>query len=154
MVRDTEDIYLVIQQDRLEEAVRDLIRIGLDNIKGWFDPARLEDYNDGNHPLAQIAEVDVSDALGMIERHEAKVLDVRRATEFVEGHLPGAVNIAHTRLASRAGELTKTERLLVNCHSGARSARSVAWLQREGFDVINLKGGMLAWKKALAAVEK
>jgi len=38
------DIYLVIDENNLEEAVRDLIRIGLDNIKGYVNPAELELY--------------------------------------------------------------------------------------------------------------
>lgn len=153
MVRDTDDIYLVIEEKQLEEAVRDLIRVGLDRIRGWIQPADLRNYADDSHALATIAEVDVSKAIELVESRQVKVLDVRRATEFAGGHLPNATNIAHTRLAARMDEVPRNGKLLVNCRSGARSARSVAYLQREGYDVINLKGGMMAWEKTPAAVE-
>ena len=87
-----------------------------------------------------------SDAMGLVESHQVKVLDVRRQTEFARGHLPGAVNIAHTRLAGRMDEVPRDQRLLVNCQSGGRSAQAAAYLKRAGYDIVNLKGGMLAWK--------
>ena len=55
-----------------------------------------------------------------------RVLDVRRATEHAEGHLPGSVNIAHTRLAARLDEVPDGHRLLVHCRSGVRSGRATA----------------------------
>jgi hydroxyacylglutathione hydrolase len=134
----------------LDEAIRDLIRVGLDNIKGWCPASEV-----GVMPgLATIDEVDVDEAVSaLVESHQVKVLDVRRQTEFAGGHLPGAVNVAHTRLAGRMDEVPEGGRLLVNCRSGARSARASAYLKRAGYDVVNLKGGMLAWEKSTASVE-
>jgi hydroxyacylglutathione hydrolase len=83
----------------------------------------------------------------MLDTDHPFVLDVRRRSEFVEGHIPGAVNIAHTRLLSRLNELPSDRRLLVNCRGGARSARACSLLERNGFDCVNLAGGMLAWQK-------
>ncbi len=150
MVRDTEDIYLVVDPERLEEAIRDLVRIGLDRIKGWCPPDEITT----SSGLNTIDEIDVEDAIGLMESRDIGVLDVRRRTEFDEGHLPGALSIAHTRLAGRIDEVPRDTRLLVNCRSGARSARASAYLKRAGWDVINLKGGMLAWEKAAATVER
>ena len=150
MVKDTEDLYLVIDERRLEEAIRDLIRIGLDRIKGWCPADEVSALGS----LATIDEVAVDEAIGLVESHAVKVLDVRRQTEFAGGHLPGALNIAHTRLAGRLGEAPQDERLLVNCRSGVRSARASAYLSRAGYDVVNLQGGMLAWEKSAAAVER
>jgi hydroxyacylglutathione hydrolase len=149
MVRDTDDIHLVIEEDRLEEAVRDLIRVGLDNIRGWCTPSEIAELPS----LATIDEVGVEEAVGLVESRRLHVLDVRRKTEFEGGHLPGAVNIAHTRLAGRLDEVPREGRLLVNCRSGARSAAASAYLKRAGYDVVNLRGGMLAWEQSTAAVE-
>lgn len=146
MVRDSEDMYLVIEHEHLEEAVRDLVRVGLDRIRGWIPPQEVASAAEGT--LATIEEVSVEQAIGLVESREVAVLDVRRATEFAEGHLPGATNIAHTRLAGRLDEVPKGATLLVNCRSGFRSARSAAFLRREGLAVINLRGGMLAWEKS------
>ena len=152
LVKDTEDIYLVIEHEHLEEAVRDLVRIGLDRLKGWCEPADIEQAEDHSW-LSTIDEVDVDEATRLVESRMVKVLDVRRASEFAGGHLPGASNIAHTRLAGRMDEVPRDGKLLVNCRSGLRSARAAAYLKRAGYDVVNLKGGMLAWEKTAAAVE-
>ncbi len=151
MIRDDEDIYLVVEESQLEEAIRDLIRIGLDRIKGWIEPDDLA--NADPNTLAKTKEVGIEEAQSMLGQQGVAVLDVRRATEFAEGHIQGATNIAHTRLMGRMDELPQAETLLVNCRSGGRSGRACAFLQRAGHDVVNLKGGMLAWQEANATVE-
>ncbi|MGE0480841.1 MAG: rhodanese-like domain-containing protein [Phycisphaerae bacterium] len=142
MVREDEEIYLVIDPARLEEAIRDLIRVGLDRIKGWCPAAEVAA---AGAPLATIREIDAQAADALVRGGRVRVLDVRRATEFDEGHIPSATNIAHTRLAARMNETPRDKPLLVHCRSGARSARACAFLQRAGLEVMNLAGGMLAW---------
>jgi hydroxyacylglutathione hydrolase len=64
------------------------------------------------------------------------VLDVRSAREFAEGHLPGAINIPHTRLLTRLGELPRDRPITVHCARGARAAGAASALAREGFEVV------------------
>ncbi|GAB4546310.1 MAG: MBL fold metallo-hydrolase [Phycisphaerales bacterium] len=146
LVREDEDIVLVIDEAHLEEAIRDLIRIGLDRIVGWCPASEVDALDPAR--LATIDEIDPDEAASLIESRRVDVLDVRRATEFEGGHIAGAVNIAHTRLPARLDEVPAGERLLINCRSGARSARASAYLKRLGRDVINLKGGYLAWQQS------
>ena len=141
MVREDEDIYLIVDHARRDEAVRDLVRIGLDRVRGWLDASEMA----GAAQLATTPEVGPAQAAGMIERGEVAVLDVRRASEFALGHLEGATQIAHTRLASRLDELPMDTTLLVHCQGGVRSARASGFLQRLGYDVVNLRGGYAAW---------
>jgi hydroxyacylglutathione hydrolase len=91
--------------------------------------------------------VDVPTGAAMLAKGEAVLLDVRRADEFVQGHAPGAINVAHTRLAEHLERLPRNKPLLVSCRSGGRSSRASAYLQRKGFEVVNLAGGMLAWEQ-------
>lgn len=147
MVREDEDIYLIIEPCRVEEAVRDLIRIGLDRIKGWIDSAELAGSPQPATPLIATPEVEPAQAAKLIDEGIVGVLDVRRATEFAAGHLEDARNIAHTRLASRLDELPTDGKLLVHCLGGFRSARACSFLQRLGYDVINLKDGYEAWQE-------
>ncbi len=144
LVGEDEEIVLIVEPDRAEEAVRDLIRVGLDNLRGWFDAMELDQYEG----LVDLPEISPKEAARTIEAGEAQVLDVRRATEFAGGHIPGAINIAHTRLASRLDEVPRDKQLVVNCRSGKRSARAASLLQRRGFRPVNLKGGILAWEEA------
>jgi hydroxyacylglutathione hydrolase len=144
MIGEDEDIHLVIEPGRVEEAVRDLVRIGLDRIAGWVDASDLETCTD----LIGTPEVDVAGAAAMLDDSTTFVLDVRRATEFAEGHIPAAHNIAHTRLASHLDDVPRDRRIVVNCRSGGRSGRACSLLQRHGYEVVNLAGGMLAWDQA------
>lgn len=160
-VTDDQDIVLIIEQPQLEDAIRDLIRVGLDRIVGWADPTDLAQYPDAAHQLIATPEVDPDEAARLIGQGHP-VLDVRRATEFAEGRIPGAVNIAHTRLASRMDEVPQAQAggghspqaIVVNCRSGIRSARAAAYLERAGYKVANLKGGFLAWEKAGKPIDR
>lgn len=87
----------------------------------------------------------------LINRGKATIVDVRDATEFATGHLPNAKNIPLAELTKRVGELdgAKSKSVIVVCQSGARAASAAGLLQKAGFaDVVNLDGGVAAWKTA------
>ena len=153
MIDESEAIYLIIEPGRVEEAVRDLVRIGLDDIRGWFDASDMDEYASAGGALAATAEISPVEAREMIESQpRIAVLDVRRAVEFESGHIPGALNIAHTRLAAHLDDLPRDRHWIVHCQGGIRSARASAFLQRKGFEVTNLEGGFSAWQSAGAAM--
>lgn len=154
MIDEHETIYLIVEPARLDEAVRDLIRVGLDSFGGWFDAGAVDRYAAAGGKLAATAEVSVSEARVMLETVKPVVLDARRRVEFAGGHIPGAMNIAHTRLLGRLGEVPRERPILVNCAGGSRSARACSLLQRHGYDVTNLAGGMVAWEQAGAVCER
>ena len=146
MVRADEDIVLIVDDAARNDAIRALIRIGLDHVVGWCTPDALPAL--GASALTHINEVDVHAASALLEQPGVCSLDVRRATEFADGHVPEATNVAHTRLAGRLDDVPHGARLVINCRSGIRSARASAYLQRSGYDVVNVRGGFLAWQDA------
>jgi rhodanese-related sulfurtransferase len=78
------------------------------------------------------------------------VLDVREDDEWAAGHIEGAVHIPLMELPARVGEIAELEapQTLVVCKGGGRSARAVAYLAQQGYDVVNLADGMLGWERA------
>lgn len=129
-------IALLCPKGDVEEAMRSLVRIGLDRIVGWAPPAALNDYEAAGRTLASTEVVDLAEVRRRCRRDaDVCVLDVRRASEYANGHVEGAVNIAHTRLAPRLNELPRDKRLLVHCLSGARASAAVSFLEGRGFDV-------------------
>lgn len=79
------------------------------------------------------------------------ILDVRSAEEYAEGHVPGAINIAHTALASRIEEISEfsDKPVVVYCRSGFRAGKAGDILQQANFkDVRHLDGDIMAWKDA------
>ena len=72
------------------------------------------------------------------ETPDARIIDVRTPAEFASGHLPGAENIPLDTIAS--AKLEGGKKLFVYCHSGARSARAVAYLKSIGADAVDMGG--------------
>lgn len=80
---------------------------------------------------------------------DAVLVDVREPHEWEAGHAPGAIHIPLGELPSRIGELPETDdAVAIVCRSGGRSARAVQWLAQQGYDVVNVEGGMLEWQRA------
>ncbi|WP_411741366.1 MULTISPECIES: rhodanese-like domain-containing protein [unclassified Rhodococcus (in: high G+C Gram-positive bacteria)] len=78
----------------------------------------------------------------------AILLDVREDDEWQAGHAPDAVHIPMGDIPSRAGEIDNQSEVYVVCKAGGRSARVVEYLNRVGYEAINVDGGMLAWQAA------
>nr|WP_256989427.1 rhodanese-like domain-containing protein [Rhodococcus sp. 05-2254-6] len=78
----------------------------------------------------------------------AILLDVREDDEWQAGHAPDAVHIPMGDIPSRAGEVDNQSEVYVVCKAGGRSARVVEYLNRVGYDAVNVDGGMLAWQAA------
>ena len=87
-------------------------------------------------------------------RSRALVLDVRTASEYATGHVPGSLNIPHTQLRSRLDEVRKAAAgrpIAVMCQSGVRSYIAHRVLVAAGFDSATLSGGMLTLRACLGA---
>jgi thioredoxin len=83
-----------------------------------------------------------------IENNDVTVLDVRTPEEYKMKHIEDAVNIDIYRndFESAISGLDKSKPVYVYCKSGGRSGDASAILQREGFEVYNLEGGLMAWE--------
>ncbi|MED3574611.1 rhodanese-like domain-containing protein [Cytobacillus praedii] len=80
------------------------------------------------------------------EGEELNIIDVRETEEVAEGKIPGAVNIPLGLVEFRMHELEKTKEYIIVCRSGGRSGRAAQLLDSQGFQVINMSGGMLSWE--------
>jgi rhodanese-related sulfurtransferase/glyoxylase-like metal-dependent hydrolase (beta-lactamase superfamily II) len=73
------------------------------------------------------------------------VVDVREPFEWDEVHAPQAVHVPLGDLPAHLGELDASRRIACLCRSGNRSGTATAWLLEQGFDAVNVTGGMIAW---------
>ena len=78
----------------------------------------------------------------------AQWVDVRSATEFAAGHVPGAVNIPMEQVESRLGDFSTSLPVVLICRSGTRAALVSAMLSPCRQDVHVLDGGTAAWAQA------
>ena len=68
--------------------------------------------------------------------------------EWEEGHLHDAIHITLGNLFEQLDYIPKDCPIVLQCRTGLRSAIAASILQRAGIkEVVNLKGGFLAWKK-------
>ena len=90
----------------------------------------------------------MSEAVKMMEtKKNYIILDVRRADEFAEGHIPGAINVANESIGTEEiPELPdKSQLILVYCRSGRRSKEASEKLVKLGYTNIVEFGGILDW---------
>lgn len=147
MIGDGEPVVLLVDRARRDEAMRMLMRVGVDRVEGWFDAARMDEYLRAGHPRAMAAEIPIADVAPFVGSPGALILDVRRDDEWQAGHIDGAARFVHTRVLDHLDELPRDRPIYVQCRSGQRSARVTALLARHGFTATNLAGGWLAWEK-------
>jgi rhodanese-related sulfurtransferase len=91
-----------------------------------------------------VKEVSPSEAFELLEGN-ALLLDVRQENEWDAGHAPMASLIPLSELPDNVDELPHDQLIICTCRSGGRSLRAATYLQENGFDVVNLTGGMQAW---------
>ena len=95
----------------------------------------------------ECAVVEVSELSGPGVR-TWQCVDVRSATEFAAGHIPGAVNIPMEEIECRAADLQSDRPTLLVCQSGKRAEMTRALLANQPGDLAVLRGGTDAWMAA------
>jgi rhodanese-related sulfurtransferase len=74
------------------------------------------------------------------------VVDVREPDELVQAAFPfPVIPIPMNEVPARVGDLPRDETIVCACRSGSRSAAVARFLRAQGFDAVNLEGGILAW---------
>ena len=101
--------------------------------------------------------LDAAQAVQLINREKAVVIDVCEANEYAAGHVGGAKNIPLNQLEEKLAGVVKNKALpvILVCQSGARSNRAVAIAKKLGYEQAqSLAGGLGAWRSANLPVEK
>ncbi|MGE0115549.1 MAG: rhodanese-like domain-containing protein [Steroidobacteraceae bacterium] len=75
------------------------------------------------------------------------LLDVREDWEIAVASVPGVVHIPMGQIQARLPELDRSKEIVVLCRSGRRSLEVAKFLQQNGFQTLNLTGGILAWSR-------
>ena len=102
-------------------------------------------------------EVGTFEAVQLINRRDAVVLDVRDTGEYNAGHIANARHIPEGQVAERLRELEKfkSRPIVVSDRTGMRAAVVTGLLRKSGFnEAVALRGGVAAWQQASLPLEK
>ncbi len=143
--------YLIANADTMRQAVHDLIYIGLDNIGGYFDVSLINSWSGlQSYPIITSAEV-----ADKVNSGAVTVVDVRAASEWREGHIPGARHLMLGYLPQRLREIPGDKPVVIHCRTNNRSAIGASLLQAGGItNVLKLKDGIQGWAAAGLPVER
>jgi len=106
---------------------------------------------------ARAGSVTPAEAVQLINREKAVVIDVGEPNEFAAGHVMGARNLPFGQLEDKLAGLVKnkTTPVIMVCPVGARAARAAGLARKLGFEQArSIAGGLRAWRDASLPVEK
>ena len=132
-----------------EEAVRQLIRIGYDDLRGYLDGG-MAAWEAAGFPASRVPVLPPQELRQRLERGDAPViLDVRMDAEWRAGHLPQAIHVEAGRLPTEELPLPKDAPVVVHCGHADRSTVGISVLERRGYrNLMLLDGGFFAWQMA------
>ena len=145
---DRELILVLAEDGDLGAALAQLQRAGYDHVAGYLRGG-FEAWRASGNDIARLDTRSAEDLAADIASGAVRVLDVREASEWRDGHIAGALHIPGGSLPRRLDEVPDDRPLAVVCAGGYRSTVAASLLQRAGRDhVINLIGGVTAYAAA------
>ena len=143
-----EQFILVASPSQMDDLTRKLMRIGLDNMYGFVDAAKINELSDA--PLLTSNMVTISDVKA---NTTAEVIDLRGVAEYNSGHIAGATNVFVGTLLQNLAKVPKDKPVIIHCQGGDRAAIGYSLLVKEGYtNVSNYSPGMNEWIKEGQAV--
>ena len=96
----------------------------------------------------QSVTIESKDAVNLVDNSEYYFLDVRTMSEHADGAIPNTDCIPLNEIGQMPSDLNdyKNKKIIVYCKSGNRSGKATKILKENGFDAVNLIGGMNYWE--------
>ncbi|UTA67336.1 rhodanese-like domain-containing protein [Emticicia sp. 21SJ11W-3] len=138
-----EPFMLVAEDKQIEDLTRKLMRIGLDNVLGY-----INDVNNLGIELEVSHVLTIDEFRNMASTDDIQLIDLRGASEYKTGHIPGAENVFIGTLPQNLDKLNKDKEVVIYCQGGDRAAIGYSILKKNEFERIsNYSGGMNEWVK-------
>ncbi|WP_420153665.1 MBL fold metallo-hydrolase [Siphonobacter sp.] len=123
-----EPFMLVANDHQIEDLTRMLMRIGLDDIFGY-----VTDVSALGIPLEKADIIDLDTFKTYVNRGDAQILDLRGASEYRNGHVPGAEHLFIGTLPEHLDEVSRDRPVIIYCQGGDRATIGYSLLRAKGF---------------------
>jgi len=143
--------YLIAEPSQLPEAARVLRKIGLDDVRGYFDVSKVRE---AGLATERYKTAKPSELVSRIEAGDVKLVDVRSDEEWKSGHIAQADHRFLGRLPTYVSAMEGGKPIVTQCQTGGRSAIAASIMQAAGLEVINMTGGFGEWTVAGLPVDK
>ena len=137
-------IVLITETGQEKETIVRMARVGFSTVTGYLDGG-YETWKNAGQEIDMIIDIE-ADELMMDIPHDKNlvVIDVRRPTEYADGHLKDAVNLTLSEMTDplSMANLEDEQNLYVHCAGGYRSVIASSLLKRQGYhNLRNVAGG-------------
>ena len=135
-------ILIISNEDRVQEAVLRLSRVGYDNTIGYL-LGGITAWTEANEQVNTMDQVSVNELEIKLNEGKLKVLDVRKPSEYEAEHVENAINFPLDYINENIEKLDKSATYFVHCKSGYRSMAASSILRKNGFNnIIDIYGGI------------
>jgi hydroxyacylglutathione hydrolase len=153
-----QEVHLIVDEgpvDILDELIRDLAGVGLDQVTGYFGTEVLDAWRRSQGQLQEIPSLTLTEFITRQGEQRQVVLDVRSEEEWTAGHIPESRSVPLGELELRRDTIPRDRTLTVHCQTGSRAAMAAGLLRAWGFgDVRLFFGGFAEWRAAGQPVEQ
>ncbi|MDX2304372.1 MAG: MBL fold metallo-hydrolase [Microscillaceae bacterium] len=146
-------LVIITDPGREEEVVTRLARVGYDNTLGYLEGG-IEAWKNAGKELDTLKSITAEELQKIMETDPAaKVVDVRKPTEFDSEHISDALNLPLDFINEVMSDFQKEETYYLHCAGGYRSVIMASILKSRGFDqLVNIEGGFAAIKETTIPV--
>ncbi len=148
LIKDVEQpILLIAEEDKVEETITRLSRVGFDNVIGYLEGG-FNAWKDSGKEVESLESIPADQFAQQVKEDGRKVFDVRKPGEWEAEHLEGAEHASLDELNKHLAEFPKDDKFYIHCAGGYRSVIAASILKSRGIhNMIDVKGGYGAIKK-------
>jgi glyoxylase-like metal-dependent hydrolase (beta-lactamase superfamily II)/rhodanese-related sulfurtransferase len=148
MIKDVnQPLLLVIDNDKIEEAITRLSRVGFDNTIGFLQGG-IEAWRASGREIDTLKSIPAETFANDIKENDNSIFDVRKDGEYAAEHVDGAKHTSLEFINDHLAAFPKDDAFYVHCAGGYRSVIAASILKSRGFhNVIDVAGGYAAIKE-------
>ncbi|MDM1347103.1 MBL fold metallo-hydrolase [Myroides marinus] len=140
-------IVIIAEQDKVEESMIRLSRVGYDNYIGYLQGG-FEAWKAAGEPVQTVTRITPAEMDQMYLDTKGVLLDVRKINEFKSEHLEDSISLPLNQLEDKIDLLSKDKRYIIYCAGGYRSMMAASIMYKHGYtNLVDVLGGYNAISK-------